>query len=634
MKDEDKTKKQLINELAELCQQNKELRASEIKRKLAAERIRKLGRLKEELLSSGSLHEKLKKITNGVVEILHADFSRIWITKPGDLCDSGCMHVEITEGPHICHYRDRCLHLIASSGRYTHTDGKVHRRVPFGCYKIGRVAAAEDPKFITSDVTNDPRVHDHNWAKKLDLVSFAGYRLLSEVSEPIGVLALFSKRVISPDEDALIEDIANTAAQVIQTTTADEELKKTKDYLDNVIESSLEGIVVSDSMGYLTRVNNSFLKLIGYNEEEILGKHISEFTPYEEGVYDSTTGEMVEIDEKFIADAAEIAGNKLFEEGKITNWDSYYLRRDQKIVPVEINITYLYNKNGETIGSVGINRDITERRQIERVLRESHQELEEKVEKRTATLKLTNEQLQQEIAQRKKIEQKLITYQNQLKSLASQITLSEERERRRLADYLHDEIGQQLIGVKIKLKMLEDSLSSHQHSTALSDTIHTISGVIDNARSLTYEISPPILHQLGLEAALEWLAEQTEEQYNINVTCEDDNQVKPLDADVKILLFQAVRELLINVAKHAQAHNARVSLKKGSNHIRICVEDDGIGFTHSGKDSSREKNKGFGLFSITERLEQLGGHLEIASKPDCGTHITLIAPLMSKVGGL
>ena len=127
MKDEDKTKKQLINELAELRQQNKESKASEIKRKLADERIRKLSRLKEELLSSGSLHEKLKQITNGVVEIFHVDFSRIWIAKPGDLCDSGCMHAEITEGSHVCRYRDRCLHLIASSGRYTHTEGKVHR---------------------------------------------------------------------------------------------------------------------------------------------------------------------------------------------------------------------------------------------------------------------------------------------------------------------------------------------------------------------------------------------------------------------------------------------------------------------------------------------------------------------------
>jgi len=174
MRDKDRTKEQLIDELAELCQQNKELKASEIKCTLAAERIRKLGCLKEGLLSSGSLHEKLKHITNGVVEILHADFSRIWITKPGDLCDSGCMHAEITEGPHVCRYRDRCLHLIASSGRYTHTDGKVHRRVPFGCYKIGRVAAEDDPKFITNDVINDPRVHDHDWAKNLGLISFAG----------------------------------------------------------------------------------------------------------------------------------------------------------------------------------------------------------------------------------------------------------------------------------------------------------------------------------------------------------------------------------------------------------------------------------------------------------------------------
>jgi transcriptional regulator with GAF, ATPase, and Fis domain len=235
MQDKEKTKEQLLDELAELCQQNKELKASEIKRKLAAERIKKLSRLKEGLLSSGSLHEKLKQITNGVVEILHADFSRIWITKPGDLCDSGCMHGEIKEGPHVCHYRDRCLHLIASSGRYTHTDGKVHRRVPFACYKIGRVASGKDPKFITNDVTNDPRVHDHDWAKKLDLISFAGYRLLSEAGEPIGVLALFSKRVISPDEDALIEDMAHTAAQVIQTTTADEALRKTKDYLEQEV---------------------------------------------------------------------------------------------------------------------------------------------------------------------------------------------------------------------------------------------------------------------------------------------------------------------------------------------------------------------------------------------------------------
>jgi two-component system sensor histidine kinase/response regulator len=195
-------------------------------RKRMEEQIEGLNRLKEDLLSPRSLDEKLKCITDGVVAIFDADFARIWITQPGDLCDSGCFHARVTQGPHACRYRDRCLHLIASSGRYTHVDGEVHRRVPFGCYKIGRVAAGQESKFITNDVTHNARVHDLAWARELGLVSFAGYRLLSEAGKPIGVLALFSKHVISPDEDALLEGLANTTAQVIQTARAEEALRQ------------------------------------------------------------------------------------------------------------------------------------------------------------------------------------------------------------------------------------------------------------------------------------------------------------------------------------------------------------------------------------------------------------------------
>ena len=99
--------------------------------------------------------------------------------------------------------------------------------------------------------------------------------------------------------------------EITDRMLAEEGMRDTKNRLNNIIESSLDSIIVSDSMGYVTRVNNSFLKLIGYNEEELIGKHVSEFTPYEEGTYDSTTGEMVEIDEKFTVDATEMAGNKL-----------------------------------------------------------------------------------------------------------------------------------------------------------------------------------------------------------------------------------------------------------------------------------------------------------------------------------
>jgi len=182
-----------------------------------------MNRLRESLLSPQPLSEKLHRITNGLVEIFDADFSRIWVIRPGDRCHAGCTHASLTEGPHVCRHRDRCLHLLASSGRYTHLDGRVHRRVPFGCYKIGRVAAGEEPKFITNELTRDPRVHDHEWTAKLGLVSFAGYRVLSPSGKPAGVLALFSKRPISPEEDQLIESLAATVSQVIETDRIDQE---------------------------------------------------------------------------------------------------------------------------------------------------------------------------------------------------------------------------------------------------------------------------------------------------------------------------------------------------------------------------------------------------------------------------
>ena len=141
-------------------------------RKRSEERIRKVNRVQSSLFDPGTLQEKIKKITDGVVDVFDADFARIWLIRPGDLCKSGCIHAEVTEGPHVCRNRDRCLHLLSSSGRYTHVDGKMHRRVPFGCYKIGLIASGQNSEFLTNDVTNDPRVHNHEWAKELGLVSF------------------------------------------------------------------------------------------------------------------------------------------------------------------------------------------------------------------------------------------------------------------------------------------------------------------------------------------------------------------------------------------------------------------------------------------------------------------------------
>jgi two-component system NtrC family sensor kinase len=207
-------------------------------RKRTAEYITKLNCLKQQLFGASNLNEKIKFITDGIVEIFGADFARIWITKEADLCDKGCHHTAVTEGPDVCLNRTRCLHLVASSGRYTRIDGS-HRRVPLGSYKIGRVASGEDSQFITNDVSNDPRVHDHEWARSLGLVSFAGYRLLATDGKPIGVLALFSQRAIVPDEEKLLEDLANTTSQVILAGVAEEALRRYADEQAALYKTSL-----------------------------------------------------------------------------------------------------------------------------------------------------------------------------------------------------------------------------------------------------------------------------------------------------------------------------------------------------------------------------------------------------------
>ena len=162
---------------------------------------------------------------------------------------------------------------------------------------------------------------------------------------------------------------------------------------------------------------------------------------------------------------------------------------------------------------------------------------------------------------------------------------------------------------------------------SLKEVVDIIEQTIKDTRSLTFELSPPILYQFGLEAALEWLVDQMKKQYGMAIHFENDKKAKPLEESVLILLFQAVRELLINVTKHAKAQKVKVVSCKYDEKIKITVEDDGIGFTVSNNGSSNYRNDGFGLFSIEERLDGLGGNLEIESEPGRGTCITITAPL-------
>ncbi len=248
-----------------------------------------------------------------------------------------------------------------------------------------------------------------------------------------------------------------------------------------------------------------------------------------------------------------------------------------------------------------------------------------------AAIAIQNAQLyqaiQQELTERKQADERIRTYQERLRSLASELSLTEERERREIATALHDRIGQTLAICKIQLGALRQSASSTELAEPLEEIHQYIEDIIQNTRSLTFEISSPILYQLGLESALEWLAEQTQKRDGVRAKFRDDGQPKPLDDDIRIVLFQAVRELLINVVKHAQAQSVEVVIGRDDSHVRIAVEDDGVGFDVFPIGSHWSEIEGFGLFSIRERLSHLGGQLQITSEPGHGTRVALLAPL-------
>jgi len=231
------------------------------------------------------------------------------------------------------------------------------------------------------------------------------------------------------------------------------------------------------------------------------------------------------------------------------------------------------------------------------------------------------------ISDRKKAENELSIYQNRLQSLASELSLTEERERRHIATDLHDHIGQCLAISQIKLKALREKVASSDFAQPFKEIQQLINQAIQYTRSLMFELSPPMLYELGLESAVEWLIEETGKRHGVTTSFQDDKYPKPLDDEVRLVLFQGVRELLVNTSKHGQANNMQVSIQKDGHNIRIDVEDDGVGFDTSKTTSYENKTGGFGLFNLRERLAYLGGSLQIGSEPGKGTRATLVAPL-------
>jgi len=261
-------------------------------------------------------------------------------------------------------------------------------------------------------------------------------------------------------------------------------------------------------------------------------------------------------------------------------------------------------------------------RQSEKSLKKAHEE----VRVRAAELEKANLELIRENQIRIRTEKELVRYQARLRSMTAETVLTEEQERRRAAVEIHETIGQMIGMVKIRLGVLKkDPETTAGLKEKIGEILTYIEQTLRDIRTVSYDLSPPILYEMGLEAALKSFIAKIREKYDADIEFTEHGQEKYLDNPTRIHLFRCVQELILNIIRHAQAQHVKLSVCRNQDEIQICVEDDGIGFDSSRLTFYPDASGGFGLFSVRERMMHLGGHFEIHSEPGKGARIFLSA---------
>jgi PAS domain S-box-containing protein len=333
-------------------------------------------------------------------------------------------------------------------------------------------------------------------------------------------------------------------------------------------------------------------RVFGWSEAEALGQSGALiFTPE-----DRTNGEM------------ERELHSALTEGSAVD-RRWHVRQDGTRLFLDGVLMRLDEEAGTLRGFVKIGRDATVQHQAEEALRQLNATLEERIAERTAAL-LESEQ--------------------QLRRVASLLTMAEQEERRRISQILHDDLQQQLYSIQMKLSFARQEATAGDITgllASIAEADQWLTQGVEITRELTVDLSPPILHHEGLVAMLRWLSAQMKELHGLAVTVVAGHEVPLPNQDMRVLLFQIVRELLFNVVKHAGTDRATVELRSSESDLVIRVMDAGQGFDVGEVLARAESASGFGLFSVRERLALFGASMAVVSAPGAGTQVTLTIPL-------
>ena len=398
----------------------------------------------------------------------------------------------------------------------------------------------------------------------------AGFLWDYYVFEPAGEFSFGAEAIIPLAVFLLVA--VTTGSFTTSLTQAEEHAREQHEWLQVTLSSIGDGVIATDASGKISFMNGIAEKLTGWSGSQARGKAIDEVF----SVSGHETGSMI---------------SRVFKENMTMNSPvgAVLVCRDGAQVPFEGNAAPIRNSERQVIGAVLVFRGIQEREEAR---------------------------------------SKILEYQEHLRSMASELSLAEERQRRSIADGLHDRIGQTLALARIKLGSLRDRCADNAALLVQVDEVTSLlKQMVTEIRSLTFELSPPILYEFGLEAALEWLANRMQAQHDLDCAFQCGGAASPFRQQTDVLLFQAARELLTNVVKHAHAKAVRVSVQKNDKEVRVTIEDHGIGFDTSKNVLHAKQKEGFGLFSIRERIRHLGGTFELTSDPGHGTCVSLTLPV-------
>jgi two-component system CheB/CheR fusion protein len=385
--------------------------------------------------------------------------------------------------------------------------------------------------------------------------------------------------------DNRIEGLVITFVDIHSSKLAEEKLRR----LAAVLRDCNDAVTVQDFDGRILAWNHGAQVMYGYTEQEALRRNAINLIPR------SRRMEM------------RAAFRRLRRKQRIPPMEIQRQTKAGKVLDISLTISALLDDDGRPTGIATTERDITQRKRNETALRELNETLEQRVAERSA---LAEEQA------------------GRLRELAAKILSTEEQERRSLAADLHDNLSQVLHVAKLKVFELRSGAEGTVREGLFAEVEKLLVRANQSARSLSYQLSPPVLHELGLIPAMEWLGEEMNRLYNLEVKVSHGRQAILLEERTRIVLFRSTRELLVNVSKHSGVHRAALRVRRDRQGVVITVEDHGVGFDPKVAHDPK-KSRGMGLFSIRERMEYVGGCMNIRSAPG-KTTIELAMPLVGE----